>query len=136
MTEENKAPAGSGFWQIIFPAILGVLLVVFLAVWTVIEISPGNVSRFAEISTVLLVIPVLGGSLLGALVLVGLTVLTVKIIQGLPKLTAKVLEILDQIQTVIKRISEYAVAPVIRPAALLAGLVGIFKKKDPEIQID
>lgn len=136
MDEKRKAPAGSEFWQVIFPLILGIILVIFLAVWVVLEISPGNISRFAEISTVLLVIPYLGFSLLGLALLVALVTMTVKIIQGLPVITGKILEILDQITALIKKVSGYAVAPVIQPKAFLASLTEIFRKDKSEIQID
>ena len=136
MDEKKKNPAGSFFWQVIFPTTLGVLLVAFLGVWVVLEVSPGNISRFAEISTVLLVIPYLGGSLLGGLFLAALVALTIKIINGVPTITGKILDILEQIRIYIKKVSEFAVAPVIRPAGFLAGLKRIFARDDSEIQID
>lgn len=136
MEEKRKNPAGSPFWQIAMPIILGVILIVMLGVWTVLRASPGNVSRFAEISTVLLLIPYMGLSLIGALLLVGLIVLTIKIIAGLPTYTRKILEFVDRVNATIKRVSDVAVAPVIRPAAFFGGLKGIWRREEKEIDID
>ena len=136
MEEKRKNPAGSPFWQIAMPIILGVILIVMLGVWTVLSVSPGNVSRFAEISTVLLLIPYMGLSLIGALLLVGLIVLTIKIIAGLPTYTRKILEFVDRVNATVKRVSDAAVAPVIRPAAFLSGLKGIWRREEKEIDID
>ena len=136
MEEKRNHPAGSAFWQIAMPIILGGILIVLLGVWTVLKVSPGNVSRFAEISTVLLLIPYMGLSLIGALLLVGLIVITVKIIGGLPTYTAKILEFVNRVNATVKRISEFAVAPVIRPAAFLGGLKGIWRREEKEIDIE
>ena len=136
MEDKRKNPAGSAFWQIVVPIILGGILIVLLGVGIVLEVSPGNVSRFAEISTVLLLIPHLGLSLVGALLLVGLIILTVKIIAGLPTYTGKVLEIVDSVNDAVKKISDVAVAPVIRPAAILGGLKGLRRRKETELDID
>ena len=136
MAEKKKAPAGSSFWQIIFPTIIGTLLLLMVGIWVILSTSPGNISRFAEISTVLLVIPVLFSSLLLVLLLGALIVLVVKIIQGLPTITEWILDKLELIQKGVRVVSESAAGPVIRPAALLAGIRRIFVKDNSEVQID
>ena len=136
MEEKRSHPAGSPFWQIAMPIILGGTLIVLLGVWTVLKVSPGNVSRFAEISTVLLLIPYMGLSLIGALLLVGLIVLTIKIIGGLPTYTGKILEFVNRVNASVKKMSDVAAAPVIRPAAFLSGLKGIWRREENEIDID
>jgi len=136
MAEKKKDPAGSFFWQIIFPTLIGSLLILFVGIWIILYTSPGNVSRFAEISTVLLVIPVLFSLLLMMLLLVALIVLIIKIIQGLPSISGWILDKLEWIQKYVKVVSENVVVPVVRPAALLAGIRRIFSKENPDIQID
>jgi hypothetical protein len=136
MEEKRKNPAGSPFWQIAMPMILGGILIILLGVGIVLEVSPGNISRFAEISTVLLLIPYMGLSLIGALLLVGLIVLTVKIITGLPVYTSKLLELVGRLHEAVKKVSDVAVAPVIRPAAILGGLKGLWRREEKEINID
>jgi len=136
MAEKKKAPVGSFFWQIIFPTLIGTLLILLVGIWVILYTSPGNVSRFAEISTVLLVIPVLFSSLFIMLLLVGLIVLVIKIIQGLPSITEWILDKLKWIQKAVQTVSENAVVPVVRPAAILAGIRRAFSKDNADIQID
>lgn len=129
MAEKKKAPAGSFFWQIIFPTLIGTLLILFVGISVILYTSSGNISRFSEISTVLLVIPVLFSSLLLMLLLVALIILVIKIIQGLPSITGWILDRLERVQKGVQAVSENAVIPVVRPAALLAGIRRIFSKK-------
>ena len=136
MAEKKKAPAGSSFWQIIFPTIIGTLLLLLVGIWIILYTSPGNISRFAEISTVLLVIPVLFSSLLLMLMLGGLIVLVSRIIQGLPIITEWILDKLEWVKKGVRVVSENATGPVIRPAALLAGMRRIITKDNSEVQID
>jgi len=136
MAEKKKTPAGSYFWQIIFPVIIGTLLILLVGIWVILYTSPGNVSRFAEISTVLLVIPVMFSSLLLFLLFGALIALVIKIIQGLPTITEWILEKLNWVHNGIQSVSEIAVVPVIRPAAMLAGIRRIFSKDNSDIQID
>ena len=136
MAEKKKAPVGSSFWQIIFPTIVGTLLLLLIGIWIILYTSPGNISRFAEISTVLLVIPVLFSSLLLMILLGGLIVLVMRIIQGLPTITEWILDKLEWVQKGVRAVSENATLPVIRPAAFLAGIRRIFAKDNSEVQID
>jgi len=136
MAEKKKAPAGSPFWQIIFPTVVGTLLLLLLGIWIILYSSTGTVSRFAEISTVLLVIPVMFSSLLLFLILGGLIVLVLKIIRGLPAITEWILDKLEWFQTAARTISDTAAIPVVRPAAFLAGIRRIFAKENSDIQID
>ena len=136
MAEKKKAPAGSTFWQIIFPTLIGTLLLLLVGIWVILYTNPGNISRFAEISTVLLVIPVLFSSLMVMLLLGALIVLVIKIIQGLPTITGWILDKLERVQKGVRAVSENAAVPVIRPAALLAGIRRIFTKDNSEVQID
>ena len=136
MAEKKKAPAGSSFWQIIFPTLIGTLLLLLVGIWIILYTSPGNISRFAEISTVLLVIPVLFSSLLLMLMLGGLIVLVSRIIQGLPIITEWILDKLEWVKKGVRVVSENATGPVIRPAALLAGMRRIITKDNSEVQID
>ena len=84
----------------------------------------------------LLVIPVLFSSLLVMLLLGALIALVIKIIQGLPSITGWVLDKLEWVQKSVQAISEIAAVPVVRPAALLAGIRRIFSKDNSEVQID
>ena len=136
MVEKKKSPAGSFFWQIMFPT----------SNWNAVDFvcgylgnslhKPGEYIQVSEISTVLLVIPVLFSSLLLMLLLVALIILVIKIIQGLPSITGWILNKLEWIQKGVQAVSENAVVPVVRPAALLAGIRRIFSKDNSDIQIE
>jgi len=133
MVEKKKATAGSFFWQIIFPTLMGTLLLLLVGIWVIIYTSPGNISRFAEVSAVLLVIPVLFSSLLLMLLLVALIILVIKIIQGLPSVTGWILNKLKWVQNGVQVLSKNAIVPVVRPAVFLAGIRRIFSKDNSDI---
>ncbi len=129
MAEKKKSPRGSEFWQIIFPALLAAVLILALGIWFGITGSAGNISRFAQISTVLLAIPVYAASLLfGLLVLVGLIYLAGKLIRAIPPVTERLGNILDRIQDSAERGTRSLARLVIWPAAILA----IFQRKSDQ----
>jgi len=136
MAEKKKAPAGSVFWQIIFPTLVGTILFLLGGIWIVLYSSPGNIARFAEISTVLMVIPVLFGSLLVMVLLGALIALVLKVIEGIPPITEKILEVLQQIQKVIGGISKKAVVPIVRPSAVMAGVRRLFSRDKSRVKMD
>ena len=135
MAEKKKSPRGSEFWQIIFPVLVGVGLILSLGVWFGFTGSTMNLSRFAEISIVLLAIPIYIAALVLGIVLVGLIYLVGKMIQGVPPITGRVLEILDRIKKGAVLGTRSLARVVIEPTAILA----IFQRKpdrqDPEIKI-
>ena len=136
MAEKKKSPRGSDFWQIIFPTLAGAVLLLALGVWFGLTGSTGNLSRFAEISTVLLAVPVYIATLLFAFVLVELIRLVSKLIRGIPPITGQVQEILGRIQEGAALGTRFLARLVIEPAAILA----IFQRKrdrqDPEIKLN
>ena len=136
MAEKKKTSSGSSFWQILFPTLFGTILLLLVGIWVVLYTSPGNISRFAELSTILLVIPILFSSLLVMLLLGALIVLVLKVIQSLPPITGKILEVLKQVQKVVAGVSKNTVKPIVRPAAFMAGIRRLFSKDDSRVQID
>jgi len=136
MEEKKKVSRGSEFWQIIFPALIGLALIGFLCVWVVIGVNPGELTRFAEISTVLLVIPVITLSLFSFIILGFLIYLVQRLIVGLPPVTIKILEFLDKVKGVVKKVSETIVQPVISPAAIATGIRNLFSKNGNRYRIE
>ncbi len=126
---KEKNPSGIKFLADHIPTIIGTLLLLLVGIWVILYTSPGNISRLAEISTVLLVIPVLISSLLVMFLLGASIVLVIKIIQGLPTITGWIFDKLEQIQKVVRLVSKNAAVPVIRPASILAGIRRIFIKE-------
>ncbi len=136
MAEKKGTPAGSSFWQIIFPAVVGIILVLLICIWVAIGVSAGNISRFAELSTVLLILPVLFFSLIILVILGACVVLSVWMIRGLPPITSRIVEFLDKIRDGASRFSEIIVQPVIQPAAYLKGFRSIFSRKKSRYRIE
>ena len=136
MAEKRKSPQGSEFWQIIFPTLVGATMIFGLGIWFGITGSTGSLARFAEISTVLLVVPTGLAVLLMGLLLGGAAYLFGRLIEGIPPLTGKVLDFLEKIRAGVKQVSSAAARLVIEPAAVLA----IFKprrgRQDPEIPLN
>ena len=136
MAEQKGSPAGSSFWQIIFPALIGFIIILLICVWVVMSISPGNLSRFAEISTVLLVLPVLFFSLIIMLILVAAVILVIRLIRGIPPITRQILEFLSKIQDGVRKISQLIMNPVIQPAGLREGIRSLLIKKKSRYRIE
>ena len=111
MAEKNSSPKGSEFWQIYFPALLGLIFIGLICAWVVIGVSPANVTRMAEISTVLLVIPVLIFSLLNFVLLGLLIYLVQRMIQALPPFTSRILDLLEAVRNWVEKFSELIVQP-------------------------
>jgi hypothetical protein len=136
MAEKKKTSRGSEFWQIIFPGLVGLILVGLLCAWIVVAVSPGNISRFAEVSTVLLVIPVLFFSLF-SLILLGLLIYLVqRIIRVIPPFTTRVVEFLEKIQEAVRKISEVIVKPMFQPTSVLTVIRNLFTKKGTRYRIE
>ncbi len=135
--EKRKEPAaGSGFWQIIFPTIIGTIVILLVCVWVVMGVGAGNITRFAELSTVLLVIPVLFFSLISLFVLGALIYLVVRLMHGLPSITSRILEFLEKIREVVGKISDFVVKPVIQPTAILRGIREVLPRKKSRYKIE
>lgn len=136
MAEKKESPAGSSFWQIIFPAVAGTIFILLICVWVVIGVGVGNISRFAELSTILLIIPVLFFSLIILVIMAACVVLSVKMIRGLPPITSRIVEFIDKIRDGVSRFSEIIVQPVIRPSAYLKGFRSIFTREKSRYEIE
>jgi hypothetical protein len=136
MVAKKKPPQGSEFWQIIFPTVVGAMVVLSLGIWFGLTGTSGNLARFAEISTVLLIIPVVLAALLFGLLLFGLTYLVGRLITGIPPLTERILKLLEKIREGTTKATRSAASLVIEPAALLAIFRPKQKHQDSEISLN
>ena len=136
MAEKNNGSRGSEFWQIFLPALIGLILIGLSGAWIVIQVSPANVTRFAEISTVLLVIPVILVSLSSFLIL-GLLIYLVQRLMGIiPPFTGRILEFLEKIRGAVVDISDKVVRPVIQPFSLITGIRNLFLRKGMRYRVE
>jgi membrane protein required for beta-lactamase induction len=136
MEQKKKRPAGSDFWQIIFPSALGALILILLGVWLVLSAGTANVSRFAEISTVLLVVPVFFLALLVGLILVGVIYGVSRFMDLIPRMTEPVLAVLEKIRQAAGAFSKASARLVIEPTAWVAGVKKNKHRADQEIQLN
>jgi uncharacterized protein YneF (UPF0154 family) len=136
MDKEKKRSRGSEFWQIIFPAFIGLILIGLLCALVVVGVNPVEITRFAEISTVLLVIPVVIISLLSFVILGLFIYLVQRLIIGIPPISTQILDFLDQIRTTVQKISDKIIQQVINPAAIITAIRNLFIKKGTRYRVE
>ena len=104
------------FWaQIFLPLILAVIIVIAVAVLTGIAAfgSNGDAPRWAAISTIWLVIPVMAFGLLFFVILAGLVYLLTQALKTLPPYTSKAQYYVKRGASEIKRYSDKTAEPVL-----------------------
>ena len=136
MVEENKGNRGSEFWQIIFPALVGLIIIGLICAWVVVSGTDSGVTRYAEISTVLLVIPVLILSVLSLLFLGLLIYGLQRLIIAIPPLTKRAFDFVEVIRFWVADFSELITKPVKGPVALLAGIRNLFSRKSTRYRVE
>jgi hypothetical protein len=116
------------FWlQIILPMILATLLIIAAAVFTgIAAFSGGDASRWAAVSTIWLVIPVMVFALLFLAVLGGLVYLLARTLKVLPIYTSNAQYYVNRAASEIKRFSDMATRPVLFLGGIKASLEEIF----------
>ncbi len=117
-------------WQIILPVVLTSLLLVALIV--IINIATfrdgGDVARWAAVSTIWIVIPIMFGLLIFAALLGGLVYLMQKLLNVTPTYTSLAQDYVYLAQGYIKRAAEAIVKPVLQLNGILAGINAFFEK--------
>ena len=119
------------FWiQIFLPVILAVVLIISVAVITGITAfgENGDAPRWAAISTIWLVIPVMIFGLIFFAILAGLVYLLAQALQVLPPYTSKAQYYVNRGTSEVKRFSDMATEPVLFLESLVASLKAIFGK--------
>ena len=120
------------FWvQIFLPMILAVLLIIVIAVLTGIAAfgENGEAPRWAAISTIWLVIPVMIFGLLILAILVGLIYLLAQALKTSPPYTAKAQYYVNRATSETKRFSDMATKPVLFLEGIIASLKALFGRK-------
>ena len=116
------------FWQIIFPLILGALLILALAVGAGL-VSSQTASQAANISTMWLILPVFSFIFIITLVLAAVTYGLIRLIGILPPYAALVQNFFVAVSQKVRKVSDQAVEPVIKAASARARLNALFGKK-------
>jgi uncharacterized membrane protein len=117
------------FWlQIFLPMILVVLLIIAVGAITGVAAfgESSDSPRWAAISTIWLVIPVMFFGLLSFAILVGLVYLLARALKVIPPYTSKAQYYVDRGASEAKRFSDMAARPVLFLEGLTASLKAIF----------
>jgi len=117
------------FWiQIFLPMILAVLLIILVAVFTGIAAfgEGGDAPRWAAISTIWLVIPVMIFGLIFLAILAGLIYLLAQALIKLPPYSSKAQYYAGRATSQIKRFSDMATKPVLFLEGIVASIKAIF----------
>ena len=120
-------------WQIILPMILTSLLLIALIVLISIATfrNNGDVGRWAAISTIWIVIPIMIGLLIFTALLGGLVYLMQKLLHITPTYTSLAQDYVYIAESYIKRAAEAIVKPVLQLNGILASLIAFFEKMNP-----
>lgn len=121
-------------WQIILPVVLTSLLLSALIVLISIATfrDNGDVDRWAAISTIWIVVPIMIGLLIFTAVLGGLVYLMMKLLNVTPKYTGLAQDYVYLAEGYIKRALEAIVQPVLQLNGILASLITFFEKISPK----
>ena len=116
------------FWQVIFPIIIGALIIMALAVgsWFV---SYNSASQAANISVMWLFIPLLFFTLLFTILLAGLAYGLIRLIGILPPYAALVQNFFIMINLRVRSASDKAVEPVLKTASAMATLRALLGRR-------
>jgi hypothetical protein len=111
------------FWQITFPLILGLLVVLALGVWAVLSAVQGDgVSQSADASLVFLLMPVMVMTLIPFVLLTGLAYGVILLNKNLPAAMYKVQQVMVKIRDGVIKGAGKAVEPVLRIRSTTAAL--------------
>jgi hypothetical protein len=118
-------------WQVILPVVLTALLIVALIVLVNVATfnQGGDVARWAAISTIWIVIPIMIGMLLFLALLVGLVYLMKKLLDVTPTYTGMAQDYVHIAEGYVKRAADATVKPVFFLEGIRAGVRAFFGRK-------
>ncbi len=117
------------FLQITLPIILFLLVIMTVAVlaaWTGLS-GEGDASRWADISLIFLIIPLMGITLLFTLFLVGLVFVVMQMIGIIPPYARQLQDTISRLGDYVERAADLSIEPILRieeALAMLKKLVG------------
>jgi hypothetical protein len=100
-------------WQITVPLVIGGIVILALAVLAAFG-SSGNVSRWADISLIWVLSPMLVISLIFFVILAGLAYLMIVVIRKLPPLMRRFQDLVATLGAQVRKITDLIVEPILR----------------------
>jgi predicted PurR-regulated permease PerM len=108
-------------WQIYLPLIMGLMIAVAFAVLAGFASAEGS-SRWADISLIFLIIPVVMLTLLVLALTAGLIYIVVKLLQIIPVYSYRALDFIQLVSRRIHKVADLAVEPILRVHGFKAAL--------------
>ena len=120
--------AKDSFWQITFPLIIGILVVLALAVWTVAVAAAGDqVDQAADASLILLIIPALLIAFIFLAILSSIVYLVIWLNRNLPFYTYRLQKFFSRVEGQVVIVAEKSTRPMIKVQSLSAVLRAVFR---------
>jgi hypothetical protein len=117
------------FWQVTIPLVLGLLLILGLAVWTVIAVADGeSVSLWADISLIYLILPTMLMALIPLLLIAALAYGIIWLNNNLPPYARQAQDAFIRVRVSVQKISDQVVKPIIRLRSAWAGVQALRRK--------
>lgn len=128
MKSDNRTNYPSPFWSVIFPLLVGSILIAAFGVWAIITSAGGeDVSRFADLSAVLLIILLALFFLAPLFLLGGAAYGLFRLYDVIPQGTRWLLGGSRKVQEMATRAAELTAEPVLRVKSFQAGLKVLFR---------
>lgn len=115
------------FWQITFPLIIVLVLLLALAIFVALSGS-SQVSRWANVSTIWLILLAIVLALLVFAILAGLMYGMFRLLRALPSYTLRAQDTFEVIRLKTRKVSDLAVEPVIQFETIKARLRKLLRK--------
>jgi hypothetical protein len=117
-------------WQITFPFILGLLIILGLAAWTIISaVRGGSVSQEADTSLIFLLIPTIVMALVPLAIFAGLAYGIIMLNKALPQYSYKAQQVMIKVRIAIRSGADKLVDPIIRFKSIIAAFEVLRPKK-------
>jgi hypothetical protein len=117
----KKAHARQRLWQITLPLVVGVIVVIALLVLASLA-GTAQASRWADISLIFLLIPVMVISLIFLVLGAGLVYALVRVLQVIPAFAFRVQNLFTLIEDRVRTGANLAAEPIIRVSSWLAAI--------------
>jgi len=120
-------------WKIIFPVVFSVVLCIALIVLVNVATfrDNGDVARWAAISTIWIIVPIMIGMLIFTALLGGLVYLMYKLLDVAPTYTGMAQDYVHKAALYIKRGADAVVRPIINLNGILASISAFFERMKP-----
>lgn len=113
------------FWiQIFIPLLVVIVVILMIATLTSIATfrDEGDVNRWAAVSTIWIIIPVMGAGLFLLLIFIGLIYALARLLQLVPPYTGHIQKVIWRIENTIKRGADSMVKPVLALESITAAI--------------